>query len=86
MNTTMPDPNHIPGYDAWKTAGPDEAPEQPTIKDVELSISVCTVQDIHPTTFANVLKARIESLFVQYGFPADDYTVSVETASERDNQ
>lgn len=85
----MPDRNDIPGYDAWKTSGPDdERPRYlPDIKDVELSVRIySTRKELDPDELAKKLRKQILELLEYHRYMGDDIDVDIDTASTRPNE
>lgn len=80
----MPDPNHIPGYDAWKTSGPDED-SSCTRTYIEASLTIDFTR-INPATLTEITLEVKEALTAacreKLGLETRDFEVCIETASQ----
>ena len=80
----MTDPNHIPGYDAWKTSGPDEdSPNMRTYIEASLIIDFTRINpDALCEITLEVKEALTHACTKVLGLDTDDFEVGIETASQ----
>tara|TARA_Y100000289_G_C3872474_1_gene124257 strand:+ start:374 stop:619 length:246 start_codon:yes stop_codon:yes gene_type:complete len=58
----MPDPNHIPGYDAWKTSGPEETNRTMPKFTGDVWLTVCVTYNKHECEDEETLEQETRDL------------------------
>jgi len=84
----MPDPNHIPGYDAWKTSGPPERDELLTTT-IQITVDIEFLHDNpdSPTDCAQQAQEAIsEAIRTKLGLNTADFEVNVELAIQETHE
>lgn len=80
----MPDPNHIPGYDAWKTSGPEEHEPHEHLNELDIGIQIDVRYTDGPTLDElqqEVREALVHSL-IKIGLDYTDFEVEFNSASQ----
>lgn len=81
----MPDPNHIPGYDAWKTSGPDEDDNSIVNTYIELGIRIdfnSFAPDDAESLALDARAAVVDALRAKLGLQLSDIEVDIDTANQ----
>lgn len=80
----MTDPNHIPGYDAWKTSGPEEYELQEHRNELDIGIEVDVRYTEGPTIEELKLEVReaLAHALIKIGLSYTDFEIDFNSASQ----
>lgn len=79
----MPDPLHIPGYDAWKTSGPDETPQYyRKYANLWITLDLTEEDGESAQDIAKEIREACVAAIQRLGLSTDDFEVEIDHANE----